>query len=161
MGMDIVVKMLDGTTHTLRMKPEDTVGALKDRIQSQMGVHRQSQSLTVYGEQRIVLTDDRRRLCDYGLQSGTQVALLVTQPAPVQVFLRTEKGQTKTYEIKAGESVEEFKTQVQKKEGVAKDQQRLIHEGKEMVVGKLEDYGVQEMSTIYLTLRLRGGSSHY
>nr|ACM09453.1 Ubiquitin-like protein 1 [Salmo salar] len=74
--------------------------------------------------------------------------LLITEPTHIQVFLKNDKGQTVT----------QFKAKVQNKEGVPANQQRLIHEGKQLDDDKkLEDYGVRNLSTIHLTLRLRGG----
>ncbi|CDQ66379.1 unnamed protein product [Oncorhynchus mykiss] len=84
--------------------------------------------------------------------------VLITEPTHIQVFLKNEKGQTHTYEVVSGETVTQFKAKVQNKEGVPADQQRLIHEGKQLDDRKkLEDYGVRNLSTIHLTLRLRGG----
>uniref|UniRef100_A0A672JN20 ISG15 ubiquitin like modifier n=1 Tax=Salarias fasciatus TaxID=181472 RepID=A0A672JN20_SALFA len=89
------------------------------------------------------------------------VSLLIIQPSEpttIQVFLKNEKGQTATYDIRSDETVTGFKTKVQAREGVQASQQRLIHEGRQMEDGRLlADYNVQEHSTIYLTFRLRGG----
>uniref|UniRef100_A0A3B3QUY2 Ubiquitin-like domain-containing protein n=1 Tax=Paramormyrops kingsleyae TaxID=1676925 RepID=A0A3B3QUY2_9TELE len=81
--------------------------------------------------------------------------VLVTEPGPIQVFLKTVNGTIHTYEITPGETVSEFKRKVFNKEHVAVDQQRLIYEGRQMEDGKkLEDYGVKNESTIFLILRL-------
>uniref|UniRef100_A0A3B5A391 Ubiquitin-like domain-containing protein n=1 Tax=Stegastes partitus TaxID=144197 RepID=A0A3B5A391_9TELE len=61
------------------------------------------------------------------------------------------------YDVKPDEAVSAFKTTVESREGVAVSQQRLIHEGREMMEGTLADYKVREMSTIDMTMRLRGG----
>ncbi|XP_008274839.1 ubiquitin-like protein ISG15, partial [Stegastes partitus] len=84
-------------------------------------------------------------------------SLLLTQPAKIQVILRTEKGQLHTYDVKPDEAVSAFKTRVHRREGVPVSQQRLIHQGREMMEGTLADYSVREMSTIDMTMRLRGG----
>ncbi|XP_047446986.1 ubiquitin-like [Mugil cephalus] len=76
---------------------------------------------------------------------------------PTQVFLINEKGKSSTYDIKPNETVNDFKRSVEQREGVPVSQQRFIHEGKDMTTGKLSDYNVRTHSTIYLTLRLRGG----
>lgn len=156
--MDLIVKMLDGTTRTLRVRPQDTVGSLKQLICQALEIPPRSQRLIFENGQKTTLSDDKKRLCDCGLQSGSRLSLLIIQPTTIQVFLKNEKGQTTTYDIFPDESVTDFKAKVEAREGVPTSQQRLIHEGKEMVDGRLlSDYNVQEHSTIFLTFRLRGG----
>uniref|UniRef100_A0A4W5NCX3 ISG15 ubiquitin like modifier n=1 Tax=Hucho hucho TaxID=62062 RepID=A0A4W5NCX3_9TELE len=109
-------------------------------------------------ENNISLSDDSKTLSDYGLHSGSKVMVLITEPAHIQVFLKNEKGQTHTYDVVPGETVTQFKAKVQNKEGVPANQQRLIHEGRQLEDGqKLEYYDIRNQSTIHLTLRLRGG----
>ncbi|XP_063346136.1 polyubiquitin-like [Pelmatolapia mariae] len=156
--MDITVNMV-GASHTMRVSPQDTVGSLKIKIQSMLGVDCQRQRLVFINCQRTPLNDDSKPISYYGLQHGSQGSLLVTEPpppAPTQVFLRNEKGQLRTYDIHPGETVSNFKNRVKKREGVPASQQRLIHQGREMQGGKLEDYNIRNHSTIDLTLRLRG-----
>ncbi|XP_073321975.1 polyubiquitin-like [Pagrus major] len=155
--MDITIIMLNGASHTLRVHPEDTVSSLKQLIHSKLGVPVQKQKLVFVNGQRTPLSDDSKPVSWYGLQSGSQVSLLVTQPAPFQVFLKNEKGQTSTYDIKPDETVDNFKAKVESREGVKASQQRLLHQSREMTTGRLSDYNVKEHSTIDLMLRLRGG----
>ena len=161
--MDLTIIMLDGTSRSLKVQPHDTVGTLKMCIQNQLEHTAQGLKLVFDNGRKTPLDDDSRPLSSYGLQSGSRVLLLVTQPAQpatIQVFLKNEKGNTSTYDIRPDETVADFKTKVHKREGVPESQQRLIHEGKEMMSGRLADYNVREMSTIYLTFRLRGGWGH-
>ncbi|XP_068166758.1 ubiquitin-like protein ISG15 [Antennarius striatus] len=156
--MDITIIMLDGTSHCLRLDPQQTVGSLKTRIQDIFQVPPHKQRLVFDNGQKTPLNDDSRTLGFYGLQSGSRVSLLVTQPATIQVFLRNEKGQVNTYEIKPDETVSNFKAKVQHREGVQVSQQRLLYQSREMMDGGLlSDYNVKELSTIDLMLRLRGG----
>nr|AZL95662.1 interferon stimulated protein 15b [Miichthys miiuy] len=155
--MDITIVMLDGKTHTLRVNPQDTVGSLKMLIQNKLGFPPQKQKLIFVNGQKTPLNDDSQYISYYGLQSGSRVSLLITQPATMQVFLRNEKGQISTYDIKPEETVSDFKTKVQHREGVQVSQQRLLHQSRELLDGKLSDYDVKELSTINMTGRLRGG----
>uniref|UniRef100_A0A1A8ERP6 ISG15 ubiquitin-like modifier n=1 Tax=Nothobranchius korthausae TaxID=1143690 RepID=A0A1A8ERP6_9TELE len=156
--MELIITMLNGTSHSLIVSPHDTVGSLKMSIQSKFGEPAQRQRLVFDNGQRTPLNDDSRTLGSYNLQSGSRVSLLVTQPpATIQVFLKNDKGQNKTFHIKPEETVKDFKKKVEQSEGIPESQQRLIHEGREMTDGKLVDYNVRDLSTIFLNLRLRGG----
>lgn len=155
--MDISIIMLDGTSHCLRVNPQDTLGSLKIHIQSKVGVSPERQKLVFDNGTRVHLSDDSQQLSRYGLQSGSQLSLLLTQPTTIQVFVRNEKGQMSTYNIKPDETVSAFKEKVKCREGVQVSQQRLLHQSREMQDGKLSDYSVKDMSTIDMMLRLRGG----
>ena len=156
--MELKITMLNGEWKSLVVQPGATVGSLKALISQQFGVATHRQRLSYNNGQRLSLDDDSTPLSSYGLESGSQVCMVVTEPVPIQVFLKNEKGMTSPYEIAPGETVQELKRKVHSKEGVPVDQQRLIHEGKQMDDGrKLDDYNVRSGSTIHLTLRLRGG----
>uniref|UniRef100_A0A674MBK9 ISG15 ubiquitin like modifier n=1 Tax=Takifugu rubripes TaxID=31033 RepID=A0A674MBK9_TAKRU len=104
------------------------------------------------------LSDDSLSLGSCGLQSGSVISLLLTEPTTIQVFLKNQDGRLNTYEIKPDETVTAFKQKVQAREGVQASQQRLLHESREMMDGgRLSDYNVKAHSTIVLMLHLRGG----
>ncbi|XP_034398320.1 polyubiquitin-like [Cyclopterus lumpus] len=156
--MDITISMLDGNSHHLSVDPHDTVGSLKMKIQQVLGVRCETQKLFFKNGMNTQLSDDSQTISHYGLQPGATVSLLVTQPATVQVFLKNEKGKMSTYDITPEETVGHFKSRVQSREGVPESQQRLIYQSREMEAHhKLSDYNVKAMSTIDLSLRLRGG----
>ncbi|XP_039659085.1 polyubiquitin-like [Perca fluviatilis] len=164
--MNIIVTSMDGTHHTQTVNPQFSVGSLKNLIQETLGVPFQQQKLVLVNDQKTLLSDDSKTLEFYGLQSGSQVSLLVTEPvvppvvppvAPIQVLLRNVNGATKPYDVNPDETVSDFKRKVQNREGVAESQQHLIHQGKEMSTGRLSDYKVTAGSLIFLTLHLRGG----
>ncbi|KAJ8005672.1 hypothetical protein DPEC_G00120360 [Dallia pectoralis] len=156
--MELTITLMNGESLPLMVPPHTTVGSLKCLIHQHLGMATATQKLSGVNGNNISLSDDSKTLSDYGLHSGSKVMVLVITAPPTQVFLKNEKGQTHTYEVEPGETVTKFKAKVENKEGVQVDQQRLIHEGRQLEDGKkLEDYGIRNHSTIQLTLRLRGG----
>ncbi|XP_030274261.1 polyubiquitin-like [Sparus aurata] len=157
--MDITITMLNGASHHLTVNPQDTVSSLKRLIQSKLGVSVQEQKLVFVNGEKKTLSDDSKPVSWYGLQSGSQVSLLITKPPPFQVSLTNLQGKKSTYDIKPDETVRNFKKRVQSREGVPVSQQRLIYEGTTLAEDEktFSDYNVEALGTINLTGYLRGG----
>jgi len=157
MELSLIVKVMNGEPEPVNVSSDTKVGEFKQIISQQFNEPCHKQKL--FTDNGINLDDDSRSLGSYGLLSGSVVMmLLLTNSAPFQVFVKNEKGQTKTYDVDANETVDQLQTKVCSIESVPKDQQRLIYNGRQLEAGKtLQDCGITSGSTIHMTLRLRGG----
>ncbi|XP_056312840.1 uncharacterized protein LOC130228438 [Danio aesculapii] len=153
--MKLTVKFMSGY-ETLEVSDDASVGELKQRIFQLVGVITYEQKLCVNHDKNNILKDDSRSLSSYGLNSGSEVILLIKQS--FQVFVRNHSGQTKTYDVDANETVDQLREKVYRKERVPVDEQLLTCNSKQLQSGmKLQDYDIKAGSTIDLGLRLRGG----
>ncbi|XP_060763440.1 uncharacterized protein LOC132872557 [Neoarius graeffei] len=155
--MTLIIKDLNGKTQVVNVLPSTTIGELKQQIATLFGARASCLRLSDSSGQ--ILDQIQNTVSDYGLSSGSTLILLFAKtPVPFQVFVKNEKGQTKTYDITDDETVDQLMAKIRRKEGVPEDQQRLIYSDQQLEHGtKLKDYNIVSGSTIHMTLRLRGG----
>ena len=76
----------------------------------------------------------------------------------MQVFVKTLMGKTITLDVKASDTIYNVKNQIEEKEGIAPDDQRLTIAGRDLEDGKrIIDYNIQNEELVYLMCRMRGG----
>ena len=162
LDMDITITLLDGESHPLTVDPGTTVGSLKHLILQSFKLSPDKLSYDKEGK-KINLNDDSRSISAYGVPAGANILMLLkepmNEPTTINIILKTLRGQSQTYTVRPGETVAAFKLKVQQREGMAVDQQRLVYEGHQLdgESRTLESYNVSAGSTIYLTIRARGG----
>ena len=82
------------------------------------------------------------------------------KPVEFSVYVKTLTGKSIVLAITVNTTIRQLMQQIQDTEGIPPDQQRLIHNGQQLLDEQLSasrDYHVMPEATLHLVLRLRGG----
>uniref|UniRef100_A0A8C9FJW6 2'-5'-oligoadenylate synthetase like n=1 Tax=Pavo cristatus TaxID=9049 RepID=A0A8C9FJW6_PAVCR len=157
----VQVKQLQGISLSRKVSPSTTVWELKGEIEKEWGIPRYQQRLAVQQNPSSCqsVLQDRDSLATHGLFYDTVLLLLHTEPQEMDVLVKDSNNKTTVYTVRPTDTVQQLKQQIYARQNLPVEQQRLTYETRELENHhKLEHYGVQPRSTIYLLLRLRGGA---
>ena len=155
---EIKVIFEDRPSKTINYCLSEKINIIKLKIKNMTGIPRFQQNLKLEYE----TLEDNKTLSDYKLRPDSYIKIHLPVSAigddSFQIFVKTLKGRTITFEVEPIFSVNLLKLLIQRKEGIEADQIRLIFAGKQMEEKKyLYNYGIQKESTLHAALRLRGG----
>ncbi|CAF3273765.1 unnamed protein product [Rotaria sp. Silwood2] len=144
-SMTIFVKALAKNIITLEVEPNDTIENVKAIIQVEKSIPPD--------QQRLIFTDKQlendRTISDYNIQKDATLYLLL--PNEILIFVKIRDGNTIRLIVQSSSTIKDVKDEIQDKEHIPSDQQRLIFAGKELTDHRtLPEYNVQENSRLEL-----------
>lgn len=145
----IMVKLPNaGKKITLEVKPSYSVGEVKKRINEKEGISSTHQRLRFAGKE----LEDGRTLGEYDIKGGETLFLILG----LQIFMDSLSGKMICLEIKPTDTIGKVKSNIQDKEGIPSDQQRLLLDDRQLEDNTiLHDY-IQKKSILRLVLKVHG-----
>ena len=158
--MTIEVRQLVGVSLSRTVSPGTTIWQLKEEIEQAWGIPRYRQRLAQQEPSRSTLIlEDGDTLATHGIFYNTTLMLLQTEPQTMEVFVKDDKNRTTTYTVLPTDTVQQLKEQIHSHRGPPASQQRLTYGSRELEDRHtLAHYNIQPRSTIFMLLRLRGGT---
>ncbi|KAA6390388.1 MAG: putative ring and ubiquitin domain containing protein [Streblomastix strix] len=153
MAMMIKVQRNCSDPIEIKIRQDTTVVELKLKLQEQFSTWVKNQILKFAGDE----LKDEKKLIDYSI---TDDSLIQLEEKQTQFFLKDLNGKTQVFHMLASETVLSLKQQIFQNLKIPIIEQRLMTGTKQLKDDNtLFDSGVQNDTTVWLLLRLRGGSA--
>lgn len=152
--MIIFVKTLAGNTISLEVDPNDSIEAVKAKIEEKEGFPADQQHLVCSGKE----LENGHKLSEYEIEKESTLQLFFdVHRSTMTIFIKTMLGKTICLEVGVDDTVGSVKSQIEKLEGIPPEQQHLIFGGKELEDDKtLDSYNIQMESALQLMVTLSG-----
>ena len=160
MQMQIFV-MWDEKINSFDVKPDFTVQNLKEKIKDKLGIEPNEQTLLF----RRGVLQDNIPLFQYDIQEGNVLTLFTYLPIKekenelLQLFIKTLTGKEIVLTVDPTLTIKKLKCEIQDKEGVPSNQQRLIFAGAQLEDSRtLASYNIKTNSNLNMIPRTKAAN---
>nr|GFA24113.1 polyubiquitin [Tanacetum cinerariifolium] len=151
--MSISVKTCSAKTIPLKVKPTDTIGHVKVKIQDKEGIP-PAQQVLIFNE---MVLEDSGILSDFHIKKESTLTLLLKSWVLMKINVRTLTKEIISLEVKPSDTIGYLKAKIKDMEGIPIDQQALLLN--EMLLedsGSLSDFYINKEDILTLVLTSRG-----
>ena len=154
----INIKVVAGKAITVYVVPDNTIDYIKAIIQCRANIPPNEQRLVIAGKQ---LTFGQS-FSNYNIKDGDTLCLVPRHPTDT-VHVKTAAGKIITLQVDPTDTIENVKSQIQVKEMIPLDQQKLVTCNRKQLDDSLtlSDYNIKHGATLHLVHCPRGGSELY